>query len=255
MDPTTIFQQACLLQFTTKAWPGIKKLDAATLQAIGDPEWVAGHKKLVDREAISKPKAIISNARRSMAALSCPFPIDGLCLINKNLIDTAERRLKEHKTQFNDHVNWIVEHYAAIIGRAQAVLEPLGLFSELDYPGDISARYEFEWRYIAIQTPGRHSILTPNIYAREEAKFIRMMDEAREQTALALRQELQQLVSHMVERLSPGEDGKEKVFRDSMIQNFQTFFCHFRERNLFNDAELQALVSKAQEVLKGSPRT
>ena len=56
MDPTTIFQQACLLQLSTKAWPGIKKLDTATLQAIGDPEWVAGHKKLVERDIISQPK-------------------------------------------------------------------------------------------------------------------------------------------------------------------------------------------------------
>lgn len=251
MEPSTIFQQACLLQLTTKAWPGIKKLDPATLMQIGDPEWVAGHKKLVERDMISQPKIIIAAARRSISALSCPFPIDGLNLINKNLIETAEINLTEAKNNFEAAVQYIAENYANIIERSRQVLTPIGLFNELDYPDDISVKYDFTWRYVMIETPGKNSILTPEIYAREQRKFLQMMEEARDQTALALRQELKQLVTHMVDRLSPGEDGKEKVFRDTLVTNFTEFFETFRERNLFGDTELQELVSQAQQVLRG----
>lgn len=251
MEPSTIFKQACLLQLTTKAWPGIKKLDPATLMQIGDPEWVAGHKKLVERDMISEPKIIIAAARRSISALSCPFPIDGLNLINKNLIETAEINLTQAKNTFDAAVRHIAQNYANIIERSRQILTPLGLFSELDYPDDISVKYDFTWRYVMIETPGKHSILTPEIYAREERKFMQMMEDARDQTALALRQELKQLVTHMVERLSPSEDGREKVFRDTLVTNFTEFFNTFRERNLFGDAELQEIVSQAQEVLKG----
>ena len=40
--------------------------------------------------------------------------------------------------------------------------------------------------------------------------------------------ELAKLVSHLTERLSGQDDGKPKVFRDSMIENLTEFFGRFR---------------------------
>jgi Flp pilus assembly CpaF family ATPase len=54
-----------------------------------------------------------------------------------------------------------------------------------------------------------------------------------------------------VERLTPEAGGKQKVFRDTVVTNFNDFFETFNARNMLNDAELEAMVTQAKEVLSG----
>ena len=78
------------------------------------------------------------------------------------------------------------------------------------------------------------------------------MSEARETAMAALRQEFAEIVSAMCERLTPSADGKQKVFRNSLVGNFQEFFEGFLNRNVFEDAELTELVNRAKSVLNGT---
>jgi hypothetical protein len=66
-----------------------------------------------------------------------------------------------------------------------------------------------------------------------------------------LRLQMSDLVDHMIERLSPGADGKKKVFRDTLTENIDEFLRLFNGNNLAADAELQAFVDKARDLMKG----
>ncbi len=59
-----------------------------------------------------------------------------------------------------------------------------------------------------------------------------------------------EMVSHAVDRLKvePGE--KPKVFKASLVENFNTFFSTFQHRNLMEDGELQSIVDQAKAILK-----
>ncbi|MEI8384306.1 MAG: hypothetical protein WCJ09_29635, partial [Planctomycetota bacterium] len=59
------------------------------------------------------------------------------------------------------------------------------------------------------------------------------------------------LVSHLTERLSGGDDGKPKVFRDSAVENLKEFFGRFQQLNVRSNADLDSLVEQAQRILKG----
>ena len=67
----------------------------------------------------------------------------------------------------------------------------------------------------------------------------------------AFTEELAKLVEHLSERLSGQIDGKPKVFRDSMITNLTEFFERFGKLNIRSNEQLDELVERAQQVVRG----
>jgi hypothetical protein len=55
----------------------------------------------------------------------------------------------------------------------------------------------------------------------------------------------------MQERLAPGEDGRPKAFRDSLVSNLAEFLDGFSLRNLTNDRQCEALVERLRKLLTG----
>ena len=59
------------------------------------------------------------------------------------------------------------------------------------------------------------------------------------------------LVRHLGERLSGGEDGKPRVFRDTAVENLSEFFQRFRRLNVRSNVQLDELVDRAERVIRG----
>ena len=58
------------------------------------------------------------------------------------------------------------------------------------------------------------------------------------------------MVEHAIDRLHVKAGEKPKVFvADSMVEGFMDFFSTFRAKNLLDDAELEEVVGKAQEIV------
>jgi hypothetical protein len=76
-----------------------------------------------------------------------------------------------------------------------------------------------------------------------------------EAVALAERaflEEFARLVEHLTERLSgANDDGTPRVFRDSAVGNLGEFFARFRELNVRSNAQLDELVERAQQAVRG----
>ena len=58
-------------------------------------------------------------------------------------------------------------------------------------------------------------------------------------------------MAHLTERLSGSEDGREKIFRDSAVQNLAEFFQRFRHLNVRSSEQLDQLVEQAQRIIRG----
>ena len=67
----------------------------------------------------------------------------------------------------------------------------------------------------------------------------------------AFTSELARLVSHLTERLAGTEDGKPKIFRDSVVTNLTEFFERFRQLNVGSSDQLDRLVADARRVVRG----
>jgi hypothetical protein len=72
-------------------------------------------------------------------------------------------------------------------------------------------------------------------------------DEAVRLAEEAFTAELAKLVSHLTERLSGTDDGRQKVFRDSAVENLTEFFQRFHDLNVRSSEQLDQLVSQAQQ--------
>ena len=64
-------------------------------------------------------------------------------------------------------------------------------------------------------------------------------------------EELGRLVNHLAERLSGGEDGRPKIFRDSAVNNLAEFFQRFKELNVGSNDQLDRLVIRCEELMNG----
>jgi len=76
-------------------------------------------------------------------------------------------------------------------------------------------------------------------------------DEAVQMAEAAFTSELARIVSHLTERLSGEDDGKPKIFRNSVVGNLVEFFERFRQLNVRSSEQLDQLVVNCQQVVQG----
>ena len=244
-----IFKEACLIQLSTSCWQGSRSIDPAIMEQIGNSDWVRGRKYLVDQEALAPIRSVIIRSRKELDLMALPFPISGLTLLPKDCLARVEAKLTEYKDDYWGEVELFVEGYEEAREMARPILGTL--YNDSDYPLNIRKKFGFDWRYFVLETPGKHKLLSPEIYERERQKFTAMMKETSELAVAALREEFADHVNHIVDRLTNGENGKPKVFKESKVERFTRFLDAFDSRNLFHDDELSRLVASAKEVLNG----
>ena len=133
-----------------------------------------------------------------------------------------------------------------------AARERLGrLFNSADYPASLVGLFEVSYDFPSVEPPDYLRQLSPQLYAQEAARVTARFEETVQLAEQAFTEELSKLVSHLTERLSGGEDGKPKVFRDSAVENLQEFFQRFRHLNVRSSEQLDELVNRAQQVVRG----
>ena len=93
--------------------------------------------------------------------------------------------------------------------------------------------------------------LNPQLYEEECRRVQSRFDEAVRLAEDAFTAELAKLLSHLTERLSGQDDGKPKIFRDSIVENLSEFFQRFRQLNVRSNEQLDRLVADAQQVIRG----
>ena len=251
MSTENIFDRACLIQLSTPCWTGSKQLQPSVMEQVGDSDWVKGRKVLIDPETLSPIKAAVSKARTFLKKVALPFPINGLTLVSKEALSRLELGLRDIQYEYNAAVESFLADYETARLKARNALGDL--FDEADYPAidDIRKKFGFEWRYVTLSMPGRSMLLSPELYEREKAKFTSLMEETREIAVLALREEFQSTISHLVDRLSENDDGKPKVIRNDMLNRLNEFLESFQSRNLFDDSELADLANQARQIVNG----
>lgn len=126
----------------------------------------------------------------------------------------------------------------------------VSFYDEEDYPNvnDLPRLFNIKWNWIAFGIPDQ---LPKEVFEAEKNRVEKIWQDAQEQITLSLRTGWQELVDHMVDRLTvqPGE--KPKVFRDSLVENMAEFISAFNNRNINNDSDLQSLIEKARVVMMG----
>lgn len=184
---------------------------------------------------------------------------EGLFVVKKSLVQEFEDELRAASAKVTQLTNEFCEsgEYQNAIGRARLndVNDPdnpgLGpLFNARDYPPDAKLKQCFgiEWQWLDLGVP---EDLPAALRAEAAEKLDRQMTQAAEEVRTALYAQLGEFLDHLVDKLTPSPDGKAKIFRDSLVENVQSFCACFDSRNFLSDDRLSNLVAKSRAVLDG----
>jgi hypothetical protein len=142
---------------------------------------------------------------------------------------------------------------AYLMAKADAERRLGSLYNPTDYLAVdvVRGKFSLSYQYIEISAPGRLRDILPEIFERERDKAAAQWANAIEEARDMLRGQLAGLVEHMAERMKPGEDGKPKRFKASMVEGFQEFLGLFQARNIADDSELAAVVERCRALMSG----
>ena len=213
--------------------------------------FLSAGKKLVDTRhpAFKSVTAIRGKIVAYFRSHSLPYPEPGIRLIRQDDIASFAVQMTSFKAELDEAVEQLDRHYDEL---RQAARQRLGrLYNPLDYPSTLRDLFQVAWDFPSVEAPPYLEQLSPELYRQECQRVAARFDEAIALAEQAFTEELSRLVSHLTERLSGDEEGKPKVFRDSVIENLHEFFDRFRHLNVRSNEQLDDLVAQAQRVVRG----
>ena len=239
------------------SWMGVRKSlsqeqksqAADTFGAEGD--YVSAAKKLFDtgHPAFKAVTAVRHRILSLFKGMSLPYPEPGIRLIRQDDIAAFDVQMQTLKSELGEAVERLDEHFAELRSSARQRLG--SLYDDGDYPESLLGLFDVEWDFPAFEPPDYLRQLSPELYRQECQRVQARFDEAVRMAEEAFLSELAKLVSHLTDRLSGGEDGKPKIFRDSAVDNLRGFFERFRQLNIGSNEQLDELVGQCQQIVEG----
>jgi hypothetical protein len=126
-------------------------------------------------------------------------------------------------------------------------------FKEDEYPTvkEIRDSFKFDIQFMTFDLPGVLSVVDETMAEREREKMAEKFKTIGEDIRDGLRELMQGLVTHLLDRLSGQEDGKPKKLMPSAINNLMGFLNEFEGQNVSKDSELEKLVAQLKNTLEG----
>lgn len=195
-------------------------------------------------KAISKKHAEIKAYIEAKALPS--FFKGGMFWLSLDLIEEAEAKFDQFDTELQPLIEEFLAVYPQRAEEARTRLDELGDLADYLSIEEIREKFYFTRQYITFQSPEN----LPEVIRKQEAdKMEQYFRDANVEIQAALRESMQELINHMLDKLSPSTDGKKKRFYDSSLDKVTGFLNCFAARNLTDDTALQALVDQARGII------
>jgi hypothetical protein len=227
--------------------------ERALIQSEIDPTMIHVSKDILESpelKAIGEHDAALKTWVRARC-LPSPFKGKGIMILPVRLIQEVAEEVEASKRDRQPLIDRFIEMYEQRKQEAQVKLSTG--FDVNDYPSVEKVReaFTFEFQLWELSTPGQLATVNRELYQRELTKMQNMWSEASHQVSTVLLQEFRKLTAHLSEKLTPGEDGKAKIFRDTTVTNLTQWLDLFQSRNITDDEELVKTVRKARQLITG----
>lgn len=191
--------------------------------------------------------------RKWLGNMCLPF-LDwpGVLVLPKGLVKVTQAKLIEHKAERTTLIVNFIETYPARVEAAKAALGTL--FNSTEYPdvSEVAERFVFDWAYKSFDTPDALKEVDAELYQQQVEQQQAQFTAATEEITAVMREALYEMVNHLKERLTPTPDGKNKILKESAINNLKEFLDNFDLRNVTNDKALAIEVQKVRSLLGGT---
>ncbi|NDD52591.1 hypothetical protein EBZ39_01715 [bacterium] len=262
-ENTAVEQTASELRQTMGAvklsfsWLGTQRKlsDAQTKQAADTfhaaTDLVTASKRLIDTKNTTYRvlTTLKSQASAYWRSMTLPYPQDGVRLIKQSDIGAFEDRMREYKEQLVAAAANLQLEYETI---KTAAREKLGdLYNAADYPPSLEGVFDIRWEYPPVDPPNYLMTFNPELYQQEQQRVQHRFETAVVMAENAFAEQLQDMIAHLIERLTDEPDGTKKTFKASAIENFKEFSENFRRMNVRSNAQLDRLIEQATNIVSG----
>ena len=213
--------------------------------------FLSAGKKLLDtrHEAYKTVTAVKGRIISLWKSMSLPYPEPGIRLIRQDQIETFNAQLETLKEELDEAVLRLNQHYEQLKSAARNRLG--SLYNPADYPLSLQGLFSVTHDFPSVEPPDYLQQLSPALYQQECERVAARFDEAVQLAEQAFMEELEELVSHLTERLTGQGDNKPKVFRDSAVNNLTEFFERFKQLNVRSNEQLDEVVAQCQRMVRG----
>lgn len=251
------------LQATTAAvrvsftWFGVRKTltpdqNARAADTFGaEGEYLSAAKKLLDTRhpAFKAVTAVRTRVLSLWRGTTLPYPESGVRLIRQDRIGQFTGQMDVLREQLDEAVEALDRQYDHL--RVAASRRLGSLYNSSDYPSTLRGLFAFEVDFPSTEPPQYLLQLDPQLYEQQRQRMVARFEQAVSMAEDAFIGEFNKLVGHLVERLSGSDDGKPRIFRDSIVGNLHEFFERFRSLNVHSSQQLDRLVETAQNAMRG----
>jgi len=256
-----IFQNALILSVQMYRYGIQRGVDTSELNKDANASLIRVNKKILTSEEYDAINSLDSKMRAWIERKSLVSPFRrGTYMFGppntperKALLEEVDDALQKYAIQRRAMVDAFVKVYLDRVKEASKDAALGRFFDANDYDTAeyVREQYALYTRWLQISVPTALETISPDIYERELMKERLKIRETAEEIQAALRDSMSAFIYQIVERLTPNEDGKKKVFRDSTLANLTDFLDTFAARNITNDTALAELVAKAKDTLRG----
>ena len=212
---------------------------------------VTASKRLIDTKNATYRTltALKSQASSYWRSMTLPYPQDGIRLIKQSDIAAFEDKMREFKEQLAAAASNLQLEYESI---KEAAREKLGdLFNPADYPPTLDGVFDIKWEYPPVEPPNYLMTFNPELYQQEQSRIQQRFETAVIMAENAFAEQLQEMIAHLIERLTDEPDGTKKTFKASAVENFKEFYDNFCRMNVRSNAQLEGLIRQASDIVSG----
>jgi hypothetical protein len=209
-------------------------------------------KKLIDlrHPVVQNLTAVRGRIETHWSSITLPFPEPSVRLLPLEQVPNFERQMRDFASELRDAASDLGRVYDDLKREAEGRLG--ALFDPSDFPSAPQDLFEIAWDYPNFAAPPLNaSWVSQSVYDLEELRIKTKFHTAVTLAESGFRDEFTRLIVHLHERISDGDEGTSKVFRDSAVIKLDEFIARYFEFNLRTDARLDELITLARHALEG----
>lgn len=252
-----IGSSALLVEVSVSSWSA-RKLDKKVTEEVNVNKGASrsasrtNKNLLADDEKLEAINKYAANFRNWLYSETLPWSNSGLRLIPTAKFFDFKTTLDKYKTEFEGLVSDFVTDYPTRIA-AQAF--KLGsMFDRSEYPdaNDIAHKFRFSYCFSPVPEAGHFLVDLGEEMEKELRDEYEKAYEERVNSAMKdLWTRLKDSLDKIAERLTPDEGGKNKIFRDSLVDNVLDLCGMLRDLNVTNDVNLEKARREVEMLLSG----
>jgi hypothetical protein len=148
----------------------------------------------------------------------------------------------------NDYVNIVADILTEYEVTRPALVDAfLAVYETQVAKVEMRKQFDFQFHFITLGPPEHLKTLAPKLFESEKQKAHRLIVDAEQKVASAMRVAAYDLV----EKLANALTGDGKRFNDAHVDNLMQFVNSFDVRNVTNDSELKVEIDKLKQLMAG----